>query len=303
VRGKDIPLSSPPKTLTATDPCWPDRLADLPDPPLWLRVAGNLPRSVKAVAIVGTRYADEEATRYARRLSADLCASGMTVISGGARGIDAAAHEGALEASGRTVAVLATGLREAFPPGHEALFGRIAEKGALVTEAMDDQKPFPGLFLKRNRLVAALADSVVVVQAPSRSGALSTASWARRLNRTLLAVPAAPWDPRGEGCLSLLRDGAEVCTSARDVLSVRSPGADRVFSEPRKGVAEPLDLAGIDEDERGVLAVLGRRQRYPDEIARQSGIPISRIQRALLALKLHGMVEERGDGRYAKVAR
>lgn len=252
---------------------------------------------------MGTRYADEEAILFTRGLARDLAAAGLTVISGGAYGIDAAAHEGALEASGRTVAVLATGFREAYPPRHGPLFGRIAENGALVTEAPDDQRPFPGLFLERNRLIAALADSVVVVQAPSRSGALSTASWARRLDRALLAVPAAPWDPRGEGCLRLLREGANVCTSARDVLSVRSPEADSFLSEPRDAVGNAPDLAGLDENERAVLALLDRRQRYPDEIARKSGIPVSRVQRALLTLKLRGLAEERGDGRYAKTAR
>jgi DNA processing protein len=304
VRAKDIPLSVPARVLTPAEADWPESIGDLPDPPLWLRVAGNLPCPDRAtVAIVGTRYADDDAVRFARELAADLGSAGLIVISGGAYGIDAAAHEGALEAGGTTVTVLATGFREAYPPRHGPLFGRIAENGALVTEATDDQRPLPGLFLRRNRLIAALADAVVVVQAPVRSGALSTASWARRLRRPLLAVPAAPWDSRGQGSLGLLRKGAKVCTSARDVLSVRSPGADTVRSEPRESVENGLDPTGLDEDERSVLAILGRLQRYPDEIARNSGIPVSRVQRALLSLRLHGMIEERGDGRYAKTAR
>ncbi len=303
MRDKSIPLREQPVMITAADPGWPPALAELPDPPLWLRVAGMLPRSGPAVAIVGTRHADEDAVRFARQLAGDLCAAGVTVISGGAYGIDAAAHAGALEASGRTVAVLATGLAEAYPPRHGPLFGRIAEIGALVTEAMDDQRPFPGLFLARNRLIAALAETVVVVQAPGRSGALSTAYWAKRLGRMLLAVPAAPWESRGEGCLRLLRQGAKVCTSARDVLSVRSPEADTDHATSREEKENALDLAGLDEDERSVLGMLGHRPRYPDEIARNSGIAASRVQRALLTLMLQGMAEERGDGRYAKVAR
>ena len=256
------------------------------------------------MAIVGTRHPDEEALLFTRELARDLCAAGVTIVSGGAYGIDAAAHEGAMDASGRTVAVLATGLRKAYPPRHGPLFGRIAENGALVTEALDEQKPFPALFLARNRLIAALAEAVVVVQAPRRSGALSTAHWAKRLGRTLLAVPAPPWEPRGEGCLELLRRGAKVCTSARDVLSVRSSEAHthHAGSREQKGTAIDL-LAGLDENERNVLARLDCRPQYPDEIARKSGIAASRIQRSLLTLMLRGLAEERGDGRYAKASR
>ena len=142
-----------------------------------------------------------------------------------------------------------------------------------------------------------------MVQAPRRSGALCTASWAKRLGRKLLAVPAAPWDPRGEGCLGLLRRGAEVCTSARDVLSVRSPEADADHARSREEKGNVLGLAGLDEDESNVLVALGRRPSYPDEVSRKCGISAARVQRALLTLMLQGLAEERGDGRYAKSAR
>lgn len=222
-----IPLSKPAEMVTPLDAAWPRRLADLAEPPLWLRVAGRMLWPEPIVAIVGTRHSDEEAERFTFQLAAELCDAGCTIVSGGAYGIDAAAHQGALEAAGCTVAVLATGLREAYPKHHGSLFGRIAEQGALLTESPDEQQLWPSLFLRRNRLIAALAEAVVVVQAPFKSGALSTAAWAKQLGRPLLTTPSAPWDPRGEGCLALLRQGATICTSARDVLSVALSGAAR----------------------------------------------------------------------------
>ncbi|MCB9614286.1 MAG: DNA-protecting protein DprA [Sandaracinus sp.] len=174
---------------------FPRGLHDLPDPPERLFVAGDLPGAGLSVAIVGTRAADPEPLRFAHRLAFDLTRAGVLVVSGGALGIDAAAHRGALDAGGPTVAVLASGLRRAYPPEHVSLFEQIAEQGALLCE-YEDVKPHRGRFLERNRLVAAMCDAVVVVQAPDRSGALNTAATARTLGRLVFAVPAAPWDLR-----------------------------------------------------------------------------------------------------------
>jgi DNA processing protein len=299
---KTISLSVPPREMTPDDPEWPESLADLEDPPLWLRIAGSLPPLSNSVAIVGTRAADDEAVEFTRRLSVELSAAGCTIVSGGAYGIDAAAHQGALEVSGHTVAVLATGLREAYPGRHGPLFGRIARRGALLTEAPDHQGIHAGLFLRRNRLVAALARVVVVVQAPKKSGALSTAAWAGQVGRPVLAVPSAPWEPRGEGCLHLLRSGAKICTSARDVLSLRSIEGDPGPWETAESDENRRNSNKLDEDECKVLGILGSRPRHADEVARRSGLPVSRVQRALLTLALQGIVEERGNGRYAKKA-
>ncbi len=299
---KTIPLAGPRETLTPGHANWPQRLGDLRDAPLWLRAAGRLPMPEPAVAVVGTRYADDEATEFARRLARDVAAAGGSVISGGARGIDAAAHEGALEANGYTLAVLATGILQAYPRAHAPLFARIAASGLLLSEAPDGQGARPGLFVKRNRLIAALADVVVVVQAPRRSGALSTAGWAKRLNRRLLAVPSAPWDIRGEGCLELIRQGSGICTSARDVLSVRLLGASAVPETAPDLAENGSDPEAIDDDERRVLKVLRRRPVHPDEVACTAGMPVWRVQEVLLTLMLNGIVEERTDGRYAKTA-
>lgn len=297
-----ILLCSAPRRLVPGDSEWPSEVSRLKQPPLWLRVAGTLPDPARAIAVVGTRHADEEALAFAHALGAALARAGCAVVSGGAYGIDAAAHRGALEGGGRTLAVLATGLIRAYPPRHGALFTQIAEQGALVTEAEDDGAPHPGLFLQRNRLIAALARAVVVVRAPLRSGALSTAAWAKQLEKPLLVVPAAPWDPRGEGCLRLLSEGATICTGVRDVLSVAAVAnsasdAVEVASRHKNG----NDLPDLDEDERAALEALRARPAHPDEVARRTGLPAGRVQRALLSLTLHGIVDLGSGGRYGRI--
>ncbi|MFW6023278.1 MAG: DNA-processing protein DprA, partial [Myxococcota bacterium] len=218
-----LDLPAAPFEIGPAEPRWPRELGDLRDPPPVLHVAGDPPPWPRAVAIVGTRRADDDALEFTHRLAGELARAGCTVLSGGARGIDAAAHEGALEQGGCTVAVLATGLQRAYPPQNAGLLAEVARRGALVSETADCE-PHRGRFLGRNRLIAALARVVVVVQAPYKSGALSTAAHARRLGRPLLAVPASPWDIRGEGSLALLAQGAGICTRAPDVLSVAAFG-------------------------------------------------------------------------------
>jgi DNA processing protein len=287
--------------LLALSPAYPARLRDLPDPPEALRVRGSLPRLDAAVAIVGTRFADDEGLDLARRLGRELAEAGRVVVSGGARGIDAAAHRGALDAGGRTVVVLGGGLAVPYPPEHGALFDAVVEAGgALVSEAPDHAAPHRGRFLHRNRLVAALGATLVVVQAPARSGALSTAAWARRLGRDVAACPASPADPRGAGCLTLLRQGARICTSAADVLStvparggtlVRTPGDDDEFTSSYERFCD---------EPRRLLRILGTGARTVDELSASAGLPITETLTHLLALRLGGLVEVQA-GRYRRV--
>jgi DNA processing protein len=289
----------PRTTLLPLDPSYPEPLRALPRPPNSLRVEGTLPPLDRAVAVVGTRHADDDALDFAHALSRELARAGVVVVSGGARGVDAAAHEGALAGGGATVVVAAGGLDRPYPPEHVDLFARIvAAGGALLTEAGDDVAPLAARFLQRNRIVAALARVVVVVQAPARSGALGTAAAAKRLARPLFAVPGAPWDPRATGCLTLIRDGAGVCTSARDLLSHATLGGDPALSGARDGFEKRLNFHDFDADSRAVLAQLGRRARHVDEVARGATLSVSRTQAVLLRLLLRGVVEDRGAGRY-----
>lgn len=276
-----IALDEPPTVLRPDSPGWPRELNELARVPARLFVAGSLPPAPR-VAIVGTRRADAAAEAFARRMAAELAAAGVCVVSGGAAGIDAAAHRGALGA-GNTVAVLAGGVREAFPSGHAGLFAKIARSGALVSEH-DDGCNQAYRFLERNRIVAALAQATVVVQAPARSGAASTAKHCRALGRTLLVVPAAPWDPRGAGNLRLMAK-ARVCRGAGDVLAAlgRAPGR-------RPPPRSPPPLAG----ELGRVAeLLSAAPRHVDELCLQAGLDAATVQRLLLELALLGRADER----------
>ena len=205
------------------DPSYPEALRvlttrDAPDPPtLYLR--GALP-ALPGVALVGTRAASDGALAFARELAAALGAAGFCIWSGGARGVDAAAHAGALDAGAPTVLVAGGGLDRPYPPEHAPLFGRVlASGGALLARVPDDAPPRPLHFVQRNAVLAAMTRATVVIEAGVESGARSTAASARRLGRPVLAVPSAPWDPRGAGCLLEIALGARLVTRAADVLA------------------------------------------------------------------------------------
>lgn len=292
-------------TVTSVDGAWPVGFRDLAPrslpPAESLRVEGALPPpGARAVAIVGTRHADEEAFAFTRELAADAARGGFVVVSGGARGIDAAAHEGALDAGGKTVVVFGAGLDCPYPDENASLFERVrGGGGAVVSEQPDHVAPHAGLFLARNRLVAAWAEVVVVVQAPARSGALSTARLATTLKRAVFAVPASPWDPRGGGCLALLRRGAAVCASWGDV-SGRGRSRSRAAGsgDALFGAAPPKEAAveGLSREAAAILAVLGGRPRQVDDVVRAVHLPAPRVLALLLELELAGWVEARGPG-------
>jgi DNA processing protein len=294
-------LSAPSRALEPSSSEYPPGLGALTPPPP-IRVAGTLTRGAPIVAVVGTRRADREAEHFTEALAADLASSGAVVVSGGARGIDSAAHRGALAAGGATWAVLATGLDEAYPPENAPLFEEIAERGALISEIFGQVVPRKGRFHSRNRLVAAIADVVVVVQAPERSGALSTAQFAERYEKKVYVVPSSPWDPRGEGGLALLERGAKICTKAEDVLSLAPSGhPPRVRSTKGRG-PKNHEISTLDDVQAAVLGALSTRPRHVDELVRTARLPVEDVQHALLGLILMGLAEERG-GRYVSALR
>ena len=268
-------------------------------PPSTLRVLGTLPAFKEAIAIVGTRVADDEALAFSHDLAADLASQGHTIVSGGALGVDAAAHRGALSVNGPTVVVLPTGFSPPFPIEHRALFREVLERGgALITEQPDTCPARAGTFLARNRIIAALADRVVVTQAPLRSGALSTAAEARRLEKPVFAVPHAPWEGRGAGFIELVRLGARICTSPRDVLSL--PALKRpseLKSEPERGGILG-DFEGLDDGARAILVALGRRAKHADTLATDLRMSLPSLLTGLLELELAGRLERCPDGRY-----
>ncbi|MFK8000442.1 MAG: DNA-processing protein DprA [Polyangiales bacterium] len=254
------------------------------------------------VGIVGTRAADPEALRFAHALGAAAARAGCIVVSGGAIGVDAAAHQGALDAGGETLAVLATGVRTAYPRAHAKLFARVAEQGALLSE-YDDAHGFPGRFIARNRLIAALSRTTVVVQAPARSGALSTARVAKKLGRELYAVATSPWNLRGRGNLDLIDAGARVLTRPTSLFEAQSQSAlcpqgtlcleaPEVKTSPLTGRPHPNPEAAK------VLRALSSRPAHIDELSELTSLTAGHLQSVLLQLLIDGFVEERAGSRY-----
>ena len=278
---------------------YPTGLRDLPDAPREFRVAGVLPAlGPTAVSIVGTRRADDEALDFAYSLGRAAALSGVTVVSGGAIGVDRAAHEGAIDGGGRTVVVLPTGLDAPYPRANHDLFARAVEVGCLLTEVEDGAAPKPGRFLKRNRLIAALSGTTVVVQAPARSGALSTARLAERLGRRVFVVPASPWDPRGSGNLKLLCRGARICASPGDVLSETALTGFPRLADPPGPNENTRDSNQLTQPEQTILRSLGGRARHAEDLCQRTGIPAFEVQRSILRLLVRGLIEEKPGARY-----
>ena len=264
-------------------------------PPLALWVLGPArldDAAQRAAAVVGTRAATSYGEHVAADLAVGLAERDVAVVSGGAYGIDGAAHRAALSVDGLTVAVLAGGIDIPYPAGHSALLHRIATDGLLVTEYPPGIRPARHRFLTRNRLVAAFAGASVVVEAGLRSGAANTAAWARALGRVVGAVPGPVTSSSSGGCHALLRAGAEVITRAEDVVEL--VGRIGELASEQTSPASPLD--GLGDDERRVYEALpGRGTATVDEIAVAAAVEPARILAPLAMLEIAGLVERR-DG-------
>lgn len=278
-----------PRTIRPGDGLYPDALTRIAERPAELRLLGSLGRPARRVAIVGSRRTDEYGSDVARAMAAGLARAGVSIVSGGALGVDAAAHEGALEAGGHTVAVLGTGIDVCYPAEHRALFERILSAGgALLTEQPDGARGFKSSFPRRNRIVSGLSDAVVVVRAGEGSGALITAAWARSQGVPLFAVPGDVRDPLSAGPLALLRQGARLAAGPDDVLALLGIVAVR---------QRQIELPALAAGESALLAALGRRPRHADEIARAAGLGPGAALAGLLALEIQGLCERR-PGQY-----
>ncbi len=282
---------------------YPARLRHLPDPPPVVALAGDgAALAGPVVAVVGARHASAAGCRLARRLAAGLAEAGVTVVSGLARGIDGAAHEGSLVRPGRAVAVLACGLDRCYPPEHARLQARIREQGLLLSERPLGAAPEARHFPRRNRLIAALAHVVVVVEAAQRSGSLMTARIAGELGREVAAVPGTAGDPRHGGTHRLLREGAQLVERVEDVLALLPTAAPgRSGKEPTPTEPEPParttptetpappaepsfpETTSLRDRLRGLL---GPEPQPLDALARTLGHPADRLREALLALEL-----------------
>ena len=282
------------------DAAYPPALTTIADPPfvLWVRgIAASL--STPAVAIVGARAASPYALAVAERLAADLAGAGLTVVSGLARGVDSAAHRGAISAGGTTIGVLGSGIDVIYPPEHKPLVRDIEKSGAVISELVPGTVPQPRFFPMRNRIISGLTRAVVVIEAGEKSGSLITARCALEQGRDVLAVPGNVLSGRNRGAHALLRDGATIVESVDDILAelgmspaARSVGANGGCDERCRGgrAADPV-LHCLTPGEPANL----------DEIAERSGLSPSRLLPRLFELELQGAIARVGGGRFVRV--
>jgi DNA processing protein len=291
--------------LAWLEPAYPVPLAAIEDAPPFVTVRGDAALLAKRnLAVVGARNASANGRAFAETIARDLGKAGFVVASGLARGIDAAAHKGAL-ATG-TVAVLAGGIDVCYPPEHRALYEAISAEGALVAELPPGTEPLARHFPRRNRIISGLAEGVVVVEAALRSGSLITARLAGEQGREVFAVPGSPLDPRCHGSNNLIRQGAALTESAEDVL--RGLGERRIAAPAAQALAEPgLDPlappAEADSDKARTMLIehLSPSPTAVDELVRQTELPPALVASALLELELAGRIERHPGNRVARL--
>ncbi len=269
---------------------FPRLLNEIPDPPNLLFVRGQLKTSDSlSIAIVGTRTASQYGRAQAARFSRGLAQAGLTIVSGLARGIDGAAHQAAMEASGRTIAVLSSGVLDVFPPQHTELANQIAEHGALISEMPPGSKPMRGMFPRRNRLISGLCLATIVIEAAERSGALITARTAGEQGREVFAMPGLVSSPNARGCHRLIRDGAILIQDPEDVLEALGPLVDQVQISQEQTVRHPGELT-LNEQETAVLQAIATEPTSIDTVIVCSGLPVPRVLSTLSVLEMRRLV-------------
>ena len=282
------------RVLTLDDAAYPERLKAASDPPPVLYMKGELlPADAWPIAVVGTRRASAYGRHVAERIAGDLARSGVTIVSGLARGIDSFAHRAAIEAGGRTIAVLGNGIDRVYPPENARLAAAVAEHGALLSEFPLGTPPDAMNFPRRNRVIAGLSMGVLVVEAPRESGAMITADLALEQGRDVYAVPGSVFSPGSVGPHQLLKDGAKLVTSAEDIL-------EELHLDM---VAEKLATREVfpeNEAEAQLLRLLGAEPVHVDELSRTLGLPASAVSGTLAILELKGLARSVGSMYYVR---
>ncbi|NQU41120.1 MAG: DNA-protecting protein DprA [Lentisphaerae bacterium] len=289
------------RIVTMVDPDYPASLREIYDPPLALYVRGTLQeRDQHALAIVGTRRGTHYGRDTAKRLAAGLAHAGYTIVSGLARGIDTVAHQGALEAQGRTLAVIGSGMDHLYPACNSELAEAVVLRGAVLSEFPLGRKPDRTTFPMRNRIISGLSKGIVVVEAGTRSGALITADAALEQGRNVFAVPGRIDNAYAEGPNRLIRKGATLVRGVEDILEECGTLWGSSLS---KATMPPQELCTLSEEESHLLTLLESGEQGVDELIRDSGLPAARVGSVLLALEmkrlirmLPGRVVERRDG-------
>jgi len=281
------------RIVTQADGEYPDLLRQIYDPPIVLYVRGELlPKDKNSVAMVGSRMSTHYGIEVARKLAYQLAYLGVTVVSGGARGVDSAAHQGALSAKGRTIVVLGTGINLVFPPENAELYERVASNGAVLTQFPFNRPGDKQTFPIRNRLVAGMTLGTVVVEANLTSGALITANFANEYGRQVFAVPGRIDSPRSKGCHDLIKKGAKLCEGAEDILSEFEylfPPSNKSPSAVETGVLPAIELSA---NEQKVYDVLSAEETGIDDVIRKSGLPASAVSVVLLSLEMKRLIRQ-----------
>ncbi len=274
-------------------PAYPALLREIHDPPVVLYVWGDLQAvDRQAISVVGSRRSTNYGEEAAKRISYQLAYAGVTVVSGLARGIDTAAHHGALAAKGRTIACLGTGLLEIYPPENRGLAERIASSGAVVSEFPMATTPDKQTFPMRNRIISGWGFGTLVVEAPLRSGSLITVNQAMDQSRSVYAVPGGIDRPTSAGCNRLIQQGAKLVMSASDILDDLSLLIPPDAPAPEKPNAAQRFAQGLNEAEQTVYSAMGEDETHVDQIIARSGLPSSRVLSVLLTLELKQLAKQ-----------
>jgi DNA processing protein len=273
-----------------TDEDYPALLREIPDPPPFLYVSGNLESTKRCIAVVGSRNATAYGITAARQLCAELAQLGFTVVSGMALGIDTAAHEGALSVRGRTVAVLGSGLNQVYPPENRRLAERIAAGGAVISEFALDSGPDAHHFPVRNRIISGMCGGTVVVEATRQSGSLITARLAAEQNREVFAVPGSVQSFKSMGTHTLIKQGAKLVENAQDIVCELGQffGGPDTATGPQIGAARIEERCGLTAEEAQVFRALGPYPLHIDELVRRLAIDAGKLSGILLQLELKG---------------
>lgn len=281
--------------LFCDDKSYPAILKTIPAgdvPPILFKTGNDITEDEKMIAIVGARHATEQGKRFAYNLAYSLAQTDITVVSGMAEGIDSAAHRGALDAGGKTVAVWGNSLDTVYPPSNKELAKKIEDKGVILSEYLPGTKPDRAHFPERNRIISGLCDGVIVVEAGKKSGALLTASQALLQGRSLFAVPGAPSAKMSEGTNQLLKNGARLLTSIDDIFEELPRLKGEVIS--KQFVQRP----DITESEKAIIKLFTDGPKQVDNLSRSVNLPVPELMEFLLALELKGVVREISGKRY-----
>jgi DNA processing protein len=281
------------KVITIQDESYPVNLKAIYDPPQVLYVKGELlPTDSFAISVVGTRTASSYGKAVAEQISNQLAARGVTIISGMAYGIDAAAHKGALSAGGRTIAVMGNGLDIVYPARNVSLMEKIISSGAVISEFPMGMKPLKNNFPRRNRVISGFSLGTLVVEAPRRSGALITADYALEQGREVFAVPGQIFSEMSGGTHALIKQGAKLVESVEDVLDELPSYALQPFTEEDFDIEEERAELQLSQEEKAVWKVIGASQTHIDDISRQADLPSYKVSAALVMLELKGLVQQ-----------